>query len=142
MGAFDDLPTLAEVEADRVGKPILKGKSRLDRREDERVITVVNDREFARQVWVRDQHRCRWCNRKVFKSLTRDATRGEVHHVHGRLGDFRHMVRCALLLCGACHQLVTGAVDERWVIVGTVKFEHEGRERIDAGTRVIFNRVA
>lgn len=142
MGAFDDLPTLAEVEADRVGKRISKGPSRLERRDDDRAITVVNDREFKRQVWARDQFRCRWCERKVFKTIQRISARGEVHHVHGRLGTLRHDVRCALLLCAGCHQLVTGAVDERWVIVGTKKFLHEGREVTDASARVIFNRVA
>jgi len=147
MGAFDDLPTLAEVTAQRAGKPIRIGPSRLQ-------VRMSEDREDRRQaqvfrtaVWVRDGARCRKCRCKVFRQLRRVADRGEVHHLHGRIGPLRHEPRAALLVCASCHELLTGKVDERWRVRGTQWFGAIGvkgsdQTWIDATYPVEFERIA
>jgi len=141
MGAFDDLPTLAEVDAQRAGKPVRIGPSRLQVRMSEDRADRRQAHVFRTAVWVRDGARCRKCRCKVFRQLRRVADRGEVHHLHGRIGPLRHEPRAALLVCAACHELLTGKVDERWGIVGSQFFEHGGQTWIDATCPVTFERI-
>src|SRR5688572_26597012 len=108
MGRFYFLPTMAEVAAERVGKPIPKGKTRLQETVEARPLVKVTAADFKREVWTRDKNRCRCCGRKVQKILGRVPERGEVHHVHGRTGDLRFESKSALLLCLSCHERVTG----------------------------------
>lgn len=142
MGAFDDLPTLADVEASRVGKPLPKGKSRLELTEAEKPLTIIDARKFKADVWTRDYSHCRRCLGRVRKCLARVADRGEVHHIHGKIGDLLFEVRAAILLCLHCHELVTGRVNERWIIVATQTFVLHEREYTDATFPVTFERVA
>lgn len=62
-------------------------------------------RAFKRQVWERDEGRCRFCARRVIKCLEATAQRGEVHHRRGRrvAPQDRYNVAEAVLLCGWCH---------------------------------------
>lgn len=121
--SLSDLPTMAEVAAARVGKPILKGKTRLQETIEERPLTKIDEKEFKRQVWFRDKNRCRCCERKVQKVMGRVPERGEVNHIHGRTGDLRFEVRAAILMCLQCHEKFTGKVNEhRLTIIASQTF--------------------
>jgi len=136
-----DLPTLAEVEADRVGKPIPKGPSRLERRTAESKADRRLAQAFRQAVWARDGGRCRQCGGKVVRSLRRQANRGEVHHLHGR-GVLALEVRCAVLVCAGCHEKLTGRMNERWRVVGTQFIAGIDHALIDATYPVAFERIA
>jgi hypothetical protein len=137
------LPTLADVQASRVGKPIPKGKSRLQAKTEARPLTRVDEKAFRDTVFKRDKGRCRKCERKVIRTLERVPERAEIHHVHGRVGDLRFEDKCALLLCAQDHELVTGRVNERWSIVPTKTWTNaRGEELGDARSLVRFVRIA
>ena len=135
-------PTLAEVEADRMGKAIAKGKTRLQEVVEARPLVKVGAKEFRQEVWRRDKKRCRCCGRKVQQILGRVPERGEVHHIHGRGKDLRFEARAALLLCLGCHEKVTGKVNEKLVIVPSKTFTMRNHEYTDACAPVAFKRVA
>lgn len=122
---------------------LTKGKSRLQERVAERPLTVVDERAFKLEVWTRDKSHCRCCGRKVVKGLIkRVPERGEVNHIHGRLGDLRFEAKAAILMCCECHEKFTGRVNERWVIVATKTFKLNDKEYTDARKPVVFKRVA
>lgn len=131
MSAFSEL-------AEKLKKP----PSRLQDRETVKQLTRVSDREFRGEVWTRDKSRCRKCGRKVVKAMGRIAERGEVHHLHGRLGDLRFEAKAALLLCLECHEQVTGRIAEKWIAIGTKFWKLHGERVIDATAPVKFKRVA
>lgn len=141
MGNFDYLPTLAEVEAMRRGRPISKGKTRLQETVEARPLVRVTEKDFRREVWTRDKHHCRCCGRKVQQILGRVPERGEVHHIHGRTGDLRFESKAALLLCLTCHERVTGRVNDKLIIVPSRTFEMRGQRYTDARYRVRFKEV-
>jgi hypothetical protein len=135
---MDDLPVLNG----QPRKACPKGKTRLELKTDEKKVTVVDDRAFKKAVRDRDHLHCRKCLRKVRVVLELVDDRAEVHHIHGRRGDFRFDPIFALLLCAKCHEQVTGKVNEKYVIVGTVFIDVRGKQCTDARQRVIFERVA
>ena len=135
-------PTMDEVAADRVGKPIPKGPSRLQQSTAAKKLRIVGEAAFKREVRERDKWRCRRCERTVKALMTRSPERAEVHHLHGRRGDLRFDARAALLLCLECHELVTGRVNERWIILPTQTFTTRHGEYTDARAKVNFERVA
>lgn len=139
---FARLPTVEEVAAARLGKPILKGTSRLQATIAARPLTKVDEKEFKRIVRLRDRHRCRMCGRKVRYVVERVPERGEVHHVHGKVGDLKFEDRCALLLCLEDHERCTGRVNEKYVIVPTKTIVLRGETCTDARAPVSFVRIA
>jgi hypothetical protein len=141
MGRFDFLPTAAEVDAMRRGKPISKGRTRLEDTVKARPLTKVTEKAFRTEVWTLDKHRCRCCGRKVQQIISRVPERGEVHHIHGRLGDLRFESKSALLLCLACHERVTGKVNDKLVIVATKLFDIRGVKYTDARAVVMFRAM-
>lgn len=137
--------TMADVEAMRRSKPILKGQSRLEETIAETKLTIVDEKAFKIDVRTRDRWCCRRCGRKVEQTMSRVPQRAEVHHIHGRRGDLRFESRCAILLCLECHEKCTGRVNEKWIVVATVTFtipSMPGKELTDARERVTFERVA
>lgn len=136
--SLSDLPSLDQ----RPRQACPKGKSRLQITADAKPLTLVDEKAFKTEIWRRDAYRCRCCHRKVVKDLKRLPERGEVHHIHGKLGDLRFESRCALLLCLMCHEKVTGRVNERIVILATRTFEIKGQRYTDARYAVRFERVA
>lgn len=117
------LPTLAEEAEKRVGKPILKGKTRVELKAEERPLTKIDEKTFKAAVRKRDKDRCRNCERKVIYVMDRVPERGEVNHIHGRGGDLRFEVRAAILLCLKCHERFTGKVNEhRLTIIASQTF--------------------
>lgn len=139
---FDDLLTPEQVYELRKGKPIAKGETRVQEITRKRPLVKVTDADFKLIVWKRDKDRCRCCGRKVAKVLTRLPERGEVHHVHGRLGDLRFEPRAALLVCLACHERITGKVNDKLVIVPTKFFELNNEKYTDARAKVTFRKAA
>ena len=140
MTKLADLPTLAQVRPSQIG-PIRKGESRLEQKMAERPLRLVDERAFRTTVRERDRHRCRCCGRKVVYTLTLCPERGEIHHIHGKRGDLRFEDRAALLLCCACHQRVTGKVNDRLLIVWTKTFTIRGEQFTDARAVVHFEPI-
>ncbi len=139
------LPTMAQMDAERRGKPILKGESRLQKAAKAKPLTLVTEKDFKREVRTRDTWHCRKCQRTVQQTMSRVLDRAEVHHIHGRTGDLRFESRCAILLCLECHEQCTGRVNEKWIVVATKTFtipSMPGRELTDARAKVTFERVA
>lgn len=136
-----NLPTPEEMYAERKGKPISKGKTRVQAVVDERKLTKVTDKDFKKEVWTRDKNRCRCCGRKVLKTISRVPERGEVHHIHGRVGDLRFEMRAALLTCLQCHERVTGKVNDKLIIVPSKTFDLKGEKYIDARSPVKFQEM-
>lgn len=140
---LDAVLTMAEAEALRVGKPIEKGKTRLETRMDERPLTKVDQKTFKGEVWKRDKSHCRCCGRKVIKSIERIAERGEVNHIHGRTGDLRFEVRAAILMCLKCHERFTGRVNKhRLQIIASKTFTIRQGTFTDATYPVEFKEAA
>lgn len=133
---------LAEREKHRYDGGGGKGPSRLEQDKADKPLTVVDDKTFKAIVRKRDKLRCRKCGRKVIVQMARDPSRAEVHHLHGRLGDFRFDDRFALLACMECHEQLTGKVNTKFITVGTVFIEIKGQPCIDARQPVKFERVA
>lgn len=65
----------------------------------------AKDRAFRQAVWARDGWICRACGGRVNRTPNRFATRGEVHHRHGRRvrPEDRFNPDMAVLLCSMCH---------------------------------------
>lgn len=135
------LPTKDEIDAERRAVPNWKPPTRVEDMITERALTVVDDRQFKKEVWKRDGYRCRCCGRPVVRTPARIPERGEVHHVHGRGGDLRFEVRAALLLCLKCHERVTGRVNDRLAIIGSKFFTVRGERYIDARAPVRFEKI-
>lgn len=121
--------------------PQPKGQSRLQTQMAKAPVIVVTDRQFKAEVRARDKMRCRMCSRRVAVRLARVPERAEVHHLAGRLGDLRFDARCAVLVCGGCHEKLTGRVAEKWRAVGTRFLIIGGEPRIDARYLIRFERV-
>ena len=137
-----DRPSLQETQNQKSEGPILKGASRLERKVEAKKLTTVTDAQFRAIVWDRDKGKCRRCGRNVKKTRERDPLRGEVHHIHGRIGKLRHEDRTSLLLCASCHEKVTGRVNEKLVIIASKLVEIDGSLLTDARAKVRFERVA
>lgn len=141
MGILDRLPTLDQMAAERAGKPLPKGTSRLQATAAERTLTTVDEKAFRKAVIARDGYFCRKCGRKVIQTLARVPERLEVHHVHGRRGDLRHEDRCALVVCATCHEQLTGKVNEKVIVIATQTVQIRERAYTDARFPVVFKRV-
>lgn len=138
---FADLPTLAEMQALRAGKPIPKGRTRLEQTIEARPLTKVDAKAFKAAVWKRDKERCRCCRRKVAKLMGRVPERGEVHHLHGRTGDLRFEANAAVLVCLLCHEKLTGRVAEKWIHLASKTFTTRQGTFTDARAPITFKRA-
>lgn len=136
-----NLPTLADTPRGgwRDGQP---EPTRLQKKAAEDKDDRKAEAKWRAEVWKRDGGCCRWCHREVRKCLELVPTRGECHHVVPRVNrQTRWDPRAALLLCAACHERLTGKVNEKCVIVATHVFKVNGIEYPDASKRVRFKRV-
>lgn len=139
---FPHLKTLDQVAAERAGKPIGKGDSRLQDRTAEDREAEKADEKFRRDIYRLDKGVCRCCGRKVARKIRRDVEQAQIHHVAGRVGTLRLDLRNGMCLCAACHERVTGKVNERLEVVGTKFFRLDGKRLINARAPVTFRRVA
>jgi hypothetical protein len=137
-----NLPTLAEVQASRVGKPIPKGKTRLEETAEARPLTKVDEKAFRAEVIARDHNRCRCCGRKVLQTLARVPERREVHHCHGRTGDLRFDARAAIVTCLTCHERLTGKVNShKLMAIATKTFTTTQGTFTDATYPIVFRET-
>lgn len=135
--------TMAEAAAQRLGKTIEKGKTRLELKVEATPVTTITERDFKKEVWHRDQKHCRCCGRRVIKSIERVPNRGEVNHIHGRTGDLRFEVRAAILMCLQCHERFTGRVNKhRLQIIASKTFTIRQGTFTDATFPVTFTEAA
>lgn len=143
MTLFPQLETLDQVQARRAGKPIPKGESRLQQAAKDDKDERKAEAAWKKEIWKRDGGQCRWCRRRVEQRIDLVPTRGECHHVSGRVvRDIRWDRRNGLLLCATCHERVTGKVAEKHVIESKHTFTVEGVAYINADKRVKFTRIA
>lgn len=135
-----DLPTLA----DRPRPDLSKGKSRLEQKMAAQPDEKKLEKQFRHNVRKRDKNVCQSCKRDVLVTIERCPEQAQVHHIYGRIGEFRYAAEHAILLCRVCHEKVTGAVNVRlflfqkasdMLLVGT-------QWRIDARKPVQFMEAA
>jgi hypothetical protein len=79
-----DLPTMAEVEADRRGQSWPKGLPRPLVKQEKKKAKATLEREFREGVWTRDKKRSRASRKPLGHSGTDWSKVGEVHHVLAR----------------------------------------------------------
>ncbi len=107
MSLLDSLPTLAEVNA----KPRSCWKHDIEQRSDKNAKDDRQDKaaegRWKREIWKRDKHLCRCCDKHVEKSLDLMPNRGECHHLAGRADkSVRWDVRNGILTCHDCHEAI------------------------------------
>lgn len=135
--------TLAEVEADRAGKPLLKGKSRSQLKAERDKVDENAEEHWKREVRTRDEYHCRWCRRRVVVTIELVPERAECHHLVSRtVVAVRWDVRNGILLCLACHERVTGVANEKFLIVASATYVVEDIEYPDMRQPVEFKRIA
>lgn len=137
------LPTLAELQATRRVTPKSAMRSRLDEKVEKSKAEDKDEAAWKRALWHRDRGKCRWCARKVQKTLTLCPERGECHHIHGRtIRAIRWDKRAGLLVCQSCHERLTGTVKEKHVIIPSKTFTVDEVAYADADFPVEFKRLA
>lgn len=101
------LPTMAEVEAERRGKPLTKGLPTPLAKEERKKVKAANEKTFRKGVWDRDKRRSRASRKPLSPSGSDYHKVGEVHHVIPRsLAPERvYDVANGLLLSKHEHQL-------------------------------------
>lgn len=141
MGFLDRLPTLASRTTPDLQKSAtpsrLEAKDARDK-DDEKKLKVWRD-----EVIDRDEHKCRCCGCRVIRTLALNARRFEAHHIAGRDDKaVRTDTRNGLTLCRKCHERVTGLVNDKLTIVGTVWFTVKGQRYINGDHVVKFQEAA
>lgn len=145
MGALDfmkERPTLAEANATPracwkhdIEKRSAKNAS--DDREDK-----AAERRWKRDVWKRDKHLCRCCEKHVDKSLDLMPTRGECHHLAGRADKaVRWDQRNGILTCHDCHE----AIEHNEIVVlqaARFAFRVEAKTYLNGQKKLKFKRAA
>ena len=118
-----DLPTLAEVQAERAGRPNWKPTTtRAEEKQTSDRADAVKLARWADQVRYRDRERCRVCGVKTVRTIALDPKRGEAHHIVSRTNPVtRYDVRNGLHVCLRHHQqltrhrlFVSGTSDQRF----------------------------
>ncbi len=139
---FLNLPTLAEMQAQRRATPKGSEPSRLQKKTAEAKDERKEEAAWKKAVWTRDGGQCRWCGRVCRKCLDLVPDRGEVHHVSGRVvRAIRWDRRNGLLLCAADHERITGRVAEKFLIHSKHTFVVDDIAYINADRKVYFKRV-
>lgn len=106
--SLDSLPTLGEMRSRPMPQP--KGPTKLERQMSEAPEDRKAEERFKANVRKRDKMICRCCKRTVIATMKVQRDRAEVHHIYGRLGDFRYAEEHAILLCMYDHQRATGKI--------------------------------
>lgn len=123
--------------------PVPKGRTRLDLKMDRVQEDDTAEEQWRRLVRERDEYHCRWCRRRVVVTIELVPDRAECHHLIRRdVEAVRWDVRNGLLLCLACHQRVTGKVQEKFLVVATVLYVLDEVEYPNGSEPVEFKRVA
>lgn len=78
---LDGLKTVAQVDAERIGKPLAKPLPHVVTKEAKRVAKKANEVTFRKGVWERDKSRSRASKKPLSRSGSDFHKVGEVHHV-------------------------------------------------------------
>lgn len=143
MGMLDGLDLQSLDRQPRRAVP--KGVSRLDAKTEKAIDEKKAEAAWKKAVWKRDKKICRCCKANVLKTIELLPQRGEVHHVKGREDrSVRWDRRNGLLVCKRCHDRITGAVNDKLIVVGTKFFTVAGlpTRYINADKRVSFQKAA
>jgi len=145
LPSFHNAPTLADRQqsGERYAKAKHEIPTRMAEKAENRVDEKREEKRWKKDIWKRDKSCCRWCKRKVVKSLELLPERGECHHVVPRENRItRWDARAALLVCNACHERLTGKVGgERFVVVALRVFTIDGVQYPDCRKKVTFKRI-
>jgi hypothetical protein len=137
-----DAPTIADMRRQRTATPKSEMKTRLKEKTEKRTDESKAEREWRKVIWKRDEGKCRWCKRKVAKTIELIPERGECHHVVGRANQAtRWEPRNGILVCASCHERLTGKVNEKHVLVAAKTYTLDGVQYPDASKAVQFKRV-
>lgn len=134
-----DKPSLVDAQQTRRAK----SKAAIPTRFEEKDAALKDD-DKKLEVWRSavfrlDSHACRHCGVKVLRTLDNVSKRAEANHLEGRAFlPLRYDVRNGITLCQKCHRRVTGMVNDKFKIVGTVFFRVAGRRFINAREPVKF----
>lgn len=140
---LDKVPTVAQQSIERAGKPLEKGASRSEVKAKDDAADERNLEAWRTAVYSRDEYICRCCKKKVHRTLEMVPDQANAHHIVGRAVKItRYDVRNGATLCRKCHERVTGAVNDKLVILGTKVFVIGARKFIDATARLIFKKAA
>jgi hypothetical protein len=138
-----NIPAAEDVAAARVGKPLPKGDSRSAVKSTKDTADAKQLKAWQRAVFKADGFCCRKCGVKVVQTITMQPNQAQAHHVKGRTERaVRYDVRNGLTLCRTCHEQITGAVNERWIVLATKVFTVVGKVYTNAREKVTFRRVA
>lgn len=140
MGAFDHLSTPED-------RPRFNPQPKAASRTVEKAQQAGADARLLKawqiKVFKADGYGCRKCGAKVVQTIERVPTQAHAHHVKGRAEKLaRYDVRNGLTLCRLCHEQVTGAINEKWIILPTKMFTVARRVFTNAREKVTFKRVA
>lgn len=136
---FPNLPILS----DRQARAVPKGASRLEEKVADVKQDKAEERRWRRAVRIRDKGHCRWCQRKTVQTIENVPERGETHHLTPReVLATRWHEKNGVHLCQACHQKVTGKVNERFVVVAAKTFTVDGVKYPSGAGPLSFKRVA
>lgn len=117
-------------------------KSRLQVKTEARKDDGKLEKAWRAAIWKRDGGTCRWCKRKVQRTIELVPERGECHHAVPRENRItRFDPRAALLLCASDHQRITGKVAEKFVLIASKTFAVDGVSYPDMSHPVRFKRV-
>lgn len=135
-----DLPTLET----RPKPNLQKGPTRLEEKMAAKPDDKKAEEQFKQKVRKRDRMKCRCCGREVVITMALVPERAEVHHLYGRLGDFRYADIHAILLCKFDHDRVTGKIGSRvFILQKAADLVHVGEKSlIDARKPVQFKEAA
>jgi predicted restriction endonuclease len=140
-----DLPTLADVQADRAKRPNWKPtQTRLERKVEDAKDDAKQLLQWARDVKARDEGRCRVCGVRTLATLERVPKRGEAHHIKSRADKaVRTDVRNGLWCCLKCHQRLHGR-GVRLHIIGTAAqlFTVNGKPYLNGDLALTFTEAA
>jgi len=146
-GAYEALLTLPEVEALRIGKPILKGPTRLETRIGDTRDEKGNERRWRKAVIALDGQTCQVCRRHVVQQLALAGNQLHVHHVAPRADQaVRWDVRNGMVTCLECHEKLTphSSAPVHLVILQAARFLFTVGDKtyINAREPVTFEEVA
>lgn len=132
-GAMSRLLTMAQVHATSKATPkdeLFKQAAEKEKREAS--VERKEDDTYRREVYKREHGLCQGCGRKCDKTRRDIPERAEAHHLNGRVGFLRTLVRAMALLCRDCHRRATGQVNDRIAPAATVKhFRMKGQRLIE-----------
>lgn len=95
--------TLADVEADRVGKPLPKPRPTILVKAESRGKKLKAAEKLRANVRARDGHQCQACHIPVFVDARNPLQRAQVHHIQYRSRGGADAQKNLITVCAECH---------------------------------------